>query len=111
MARGLRHDPRRGEQRVGDWFRDRIASRGDLAESTRSLYTHLLARWIDVPLPLPRAGGRERTVHLGAQTLASVTPANVREWDAAVLAESVRRASARPELADHMARFAGSTCR
>lgn len=36
-----------------------------------------------------------RTGHVGAQTVASATPADVREWDSAVLASSTRRATAR----------------
>lgn len=99
MVRGLWHDPHRGDQAVGDYFRDWIASRGVLADSTRALYLRLLATWIDAPLPLAQAAGRERTVHIGAQSLGSVTPADVREWDGAVLAESVRRATERWERA------------
>ncbi|NMR20061.1 tyrosine-type recombinase/integrase [Cellulomonas fimi] len=70
-----------------------------MADSTRALYSRLLEVWIDAPLPLALAGGRERTVQPGAQTLGSVTPADVREWDGAVLAESVRRATERWERA------------
>jgi integrase len=99
IARGLWYDPRRGEQLVGEYFHDWITSRGDLADSTRALYLRLLTTWIDVPLPLVRAAGRERTIHLGGQTLASVTPADVREWVGAVLAESVRRATERRQRA------------
>ena len=40
-------------------------------------------------------GARPRVVRLGAQSLASVTPVAVREWDAAVLAEASRRAGER----------------
>ncbi len=99
MARGAWHDPNRGQERLGDWFRDWITTRGDLAESTRALYLRLLGTWIDVPLSVDRPTGRPRVVHLGAQTLASVTPADVREWDSTVLAESTRRASERWERA------------
>lgn len=70
-----------------------------LADSTRALYSRLLETWIDAPLPVARSAGRDRTVHMAAQTLASVSPADVREWDAAVLAESVRRATERWERA------------
>lgn len=100
MARGVWRDPRLGEQPVGEWFRGWIATRGDLAPSTRDLYARLLERWIDAEVPLPVAGGsRQRVVRLGAQSLASVTPAAVREWDAAVLAEAGRRAGERWERA------------
>jgi len=84
MARGIWHDPRLG----------------DLAPSTRALYGQLLERWIDADVPAgagsgSAASGRVRTVQLGARTLASVIPAEVREWDAAVLAEAGRRAAER----------------
>ena len=108
LARGVWRDPRLGEQVVGEWFRGWIATRADLAPSTRALYGQLLERWIDADVPLPVGGGagggrgggpaasaRMRTVRLGARTLASVTPAEVREWDAAVLAEAGRRAAER----------------
>ena len=95
MARGLWHDPSRGQEQLGRWFREWIAGRADLADSTRALYERLLETVIDAPLSLPRPSGAVRTVHIGAQTLASVTPADVREWDSAVLADATRRATAR----------------
>lgn len=94
MARGVWRDPRLGEQPLGAWFRGWIAARGDLAPSTRALYGQLLERWIDAEVPVV-GGARPRAVQLGAQSLASVTPAAVREWDAAVLAEASRRAGER----------------
>ena len=94
MARGGWRDPRLGEQPLGEWFRGWIATRADLAPSTRALYGQLLERWIDAEVPVV-GGARPRAVQLGAQSLASVTPAAVREWDAAVLAEASRRASER----------------
>lgn len=94
MARGAWHDPRLGDQPLGEWFRAWIGTRGDLAPSTRALYGQLLERWIDADVPVV-GGTRPRSVRLGAQTLASVTPADVREWDAAVLAEAGRRAGER----------------
>jgi len=33
MAHGIWHDPRRGQERLGDWFREWVTTRGDLAES------------------------------------------------------------------------------
>lgn len=50
IARGLWYDPRRGEELVGEYFRDWISSRGDLADSTRGLYLRLLATWRSPPL-------------------------------------------------------------
>ena len=94
MARGVWRDPRLGEQLVGKWFRGRIATRGDLALGTRELCSRLLERWIDAEVPVA-GGARARAVRLGAQSLASVTPAVVREWDAAVLTEASRRAGER----------------
>jgi len=99
MAHGIWHDPRRGQDRLGDWFRDWVATRGEIAESTRALYRRLLSTWIDAPLSVERPTGRAMAVHLGAQTLASVTPADVREWDSTVLTESTRRAVERWERA------------
>ncbi|HUX70834.1 MAG TPA: tyrosine-type recombinase/integrase [Cellulomonadaceae bacterium] len=99
MARGLWRDPSRGQEQLGGWFREWIAGRADLADSTRALYERLLETVIDAPLSLPRPNGAVRVVHIGAQTLASVTPADVREWDSAVLADATRRATARWERA------------
>jgi len=99
MARGMWHDPSRGQEQLGGWFREWITGRADLAESTRALYERLLDTVIDAPLSLERPNGAVRVVHIGAQTLASVTPADVREWDAAVLADATRRATARWERA------------
>ena len=89
MARGVWHDPRLGDQPLGEWFRGWIDTRGDLARSTGALYRRLLERWIDADVPVV-GGSRPRVVRLGEQSLASVTPAAVREWDAAVLAEAGR---------------------
>jgi integrase len=97
MARGAWHDPRLGEQPLGEWFRGWIATRTDIAESTRALYEQVLATWIDAPVPVPATSGRPRAVHLGIRTLASLTPAVVREWNHAVTAESTRRVTERWE--------------
>ena len=37
MSRGVWRDPRLGDQPLGEWFRGWIATRGDLAPSTRAL--------------------------------------------------------------------------
>lgn len=79
--------PRLGEKPLGEWFRGWIATRGELAPSTRELYARLLERWIDTEAPVV-GGSRPRIARLGAQSLSSVTPAAAREWDAAVLAEA-----------------------
>ena len=91
MARGAWHDPLLGEQPLGEWFRNWIATRTDIAESTRALYCQVLATWIEAPIPVAAESGRARAVHLGIRTLASVTPAVVREWNHAVTTESTRR--------------------
>ncbi len=110
MARAVWRDPRLGEQLLVEWFRGWIATRADLAPSTRALNGQLLERWIDAYVPVVgghaagSSGGargnvptdaRPRVVQLGARTLASITPAEVREWDAAVLADAGRRAAER----------------
>jgi integrase len=97
MARGAWHDPRLGEQPLGEWFRGWIATRTDIAESTRALYEQVLTTWIDAPVPVTAASGRATAVHLGIRTLASLTPAAVREWNHAVTAESTRRVTERWE--------------
>ena len=38
MGRGVWRDPRFADQPLGEWFRGCIATRGDLAPTTRSLY-------------------------------------------------------------------------
>jgi len=97
MSHGQWHDPRLGEVPLGEWFREWLASRGEIADSTRAIYQGLLDRWIDAPLTVERPNGRTREIHLGTQALGSVTPADVRAWDSAVLAESTRRALAKWE--------------
>lgn len=74
MARGVWRDPRLGEQLVGEWFRGWIATRGDLAPTTRELYSRLLERWIDAEVPVV-GGARPCVVRFGTLSLASVTPA------------------------------------
>ena len=87
MARGVWHDPRLGDQPLGKSFRGRIATRGELAPNAR-----LPERWIDSEVLAGSGGSRRRSVRLGAQT-----PADVREWDTAVLSEAPRRAGERSE--------------
>ncbi|NMM16181.1 MAG: tyrosine-type recombinase/integrase [Cellulomonas sp.] len=97
MARGGWRDPRLGEQPLGEWFRGWIATRTDIAESTHALYEQVLATWIDAPIPVTTTSGRPRAIHLGIRTLASLTPAVVREWNHAVTTESTRRVTERWE--------------
>ena len=58
MTRGAWHDPRLGEQPLGEWFRGWIATRTDIAESTQALYDQVLATWIDAPIPVAAESGR-----------------------------------------------------
>ena len=111
MARGIWHDPRRGDQPVDQWFRDWITSRAEVAERTRVLYLQVPGTWIDVPLTVERPTGLPRTVHLGAQTLASVTPADVRECDSTVLAQSTCRVTERWEQSRSMPSRVNTTIR
>ncbi len=60
MARGLWHDPSRGQEQLGRWFREWIAGRADLADRTRALYERLLETAIDAPLSLERPNGAVR---------------------------------------------------
>lgn len=111
MARGVWRDPRLGEQPLGEWFRGWIATRGDLAPSTRALYSRLLERWIDAEVPVA-GGSRPRAVRLGAQSLASLTPAAVREWaDGANTVTArhrpARRTSARSDRTSDSVRVVG----
>ena len=73
MARRVWRDPRLGEQPLGEWFRGWIATRGDLAPSTRALYGHLLERWVDADVPVV-GGARPRVLRLGAQSLRTLGP-------------------------------------
>ena len=57
----------------------------------------MLATWIDAPIPVTTTSGRPRAIHLGIRTLASLTPAVVREWNHAVTTESTRRVTERWE--------------
>ena len=57
MARGTWRDPRLGDEPLGAWVRDWLATRGDLADSTRELY----GRLID-PGSTPRCPSRGRPV-------------------------------------------------
>ncbi len=95
ISRGEWRDPRLGEQLLGEWLRGWIATRTDIAESTRALYRQSVATWIDAALPTTGRTGKPRTVHLGIRTLASITPALVREWHHAVMTESTRRETER----------------
>jgi|GEM_PF-2013314 len=95
ISRGEWRDPRLGEQLLSEWLHGWIATRTDIAESTRALYRQSVATWIDAPLPTTGRTGEPRTVYLGIRTLASITPALVREWHHAVMTESTRRETER----------------
>ncbi|MBC7550190.1 MAG: hypothetical protein H7269_04700, partial [Cellulomonas sp.] len=57
MARGTWRDLRLGDEPLGAWFRDWLATRGDLADSTHELYGRLIDHWIDAPVQVARATG------------------------------------------------------
>lgn len=87
-------DPSAGEITVAQYMDDWISSSTNKADSTLDLYARMLRTWIAAPLTLP-ARGSHRVVNLGTRSVGSLTPRDVREWHAAVLAESIRRAQAR----------------
>lgn len=88
-----------------------MATRGDLADSTRELYGRLIDHWIDAPVQVARATGHAREINLGTQMLGSVTSADVRAWDSAVLAECIARATARWERAQRHPRRVNASIR
>lgn len=101
VARGDWVDPAAGKITLGAYLRTWIATR-DLADSTRALYRYLAATWIDAEIPgLDLGDGPAGTIHLGRYAIGALNLPVVREWDAAVLAESTRRATARWEQARH----------
>lgn len=111
MARGTWRDPQLGDEPLGAWFRDWLATRGDLADSTHELYGRLIDHWIDAPVQVARATGHPRDINLGTQMSGSVTFADVRAWDSAVLAECIARATVRWERAQRHPRRVNAAIR
>ncbi len=99
MVQASWRDPRLGEVRLSDYVGDLIASLSHLRESTRALYLRLHREWITAELLTDVRGGRKRVISLGERMVGTLTPADVREWHTAVLAESERRALERHERA------------
>lgn len=95
VARGDWVNPTAGTITLGAYLATWIATR-DLAESTRALYRRLAETWINADVPgLDLGDGPVGTIHLGRHPIGALSLPVVREWDAAVLAEATRRATAR----------------
>lgn len=102
MVRGTWRAPELATVRLGDYVREHLATRLDLAPKTRQLYAATLTNWIDTHLTLPSAPGsasarRARTVNLGQTELGSLSIALVREWHAAALHTAAQRAAERAD--------------
>jgi integrase len=102
MVRGTWRAPELATAHLGDFVREHLATRLDLAPKTRQLYDAILTNWIDTPLAVPGSTGRTasrqpRTVNLGTTELGSLSIALVREWHAAALHTAALRAADRVE--------------
>lgn len=102
MVRGTWRAPELATVHLGDFVREHLDTRLDLAPKTRQLYDAILINWIDTPLQVPGSTGRAatrqpRTVNLGQTELGSVSIALVREWHAAALHTAAQRAIERVE--------------
>lgn len=97
LLRGTYHSPHLGAVALGDYATEYLASRVDLAPRTLVTYRDLLARWLLRELTHP---GNGRRVTIGHVQLRELSPATVREWQAAALADAQRTAQARAEAGD-----------
>lgn len=91
-ARGVWRDPELQRVTLGEFARDWLATRGDLAEGTRALYRDVLEAWIT---PRIGASSTARGIELGAMPVADITPANVRAWHSTALATARERIAER----------------
>lgn len=94
--RGQWRSPEVGAVPLAEYVADYLAGRVDLAPRTLDGYQRALRLWLDVELIHPTS----RRVHLGGTQLRDLSPALVRDWYAAALAEARRRSAARLEASD-----------
>lgn len=80
MVRGDWRDPNTGALPLADYARDYLATRVDLAPSTRALYATQLRRFIAAALPDPTGGA----VNIGAAQVRALDLPLIRRWYAAV---------------------------
>lgn len=84
LLRGTWRDPDAGTESLGEYLRDWLDSRTDLAPTTRQNYAGAIQRWLSGPLRRPPHGRRAgETFDLSAHELRNLTPQRVREWHAA----------------------------
>jgi integrase len=96
MVRGAWRAPELGAITLADYMASLLAVRVDLAPKTRQLYEELSRLWINASHELPPGrGGVVRTINLGEMELGSLTVAVIREWYAAAICTTDRRAATR----------------
>ena len=100
MLRGQWRDPSAGSVAFGKYAADWLATRVDLAPSTRELYRYQLARWVDADLLDPTGG----TVRLGTTALDRLDVSVIRRWFAAVTLTARQSASTTGPRRTHPAR-------
>lgn len=93
---GQWRSPEVGALALADYVRDYLASRVDLAPSTRASYADLTKRFICAELTHPTG----RPVSLARVHLRDLTPLLIREWHAAALSDAQKRSIARLEASD-----------
>lgn len=97
LLRGSYHSPHLGAVALGDYTAEYLAGRVDLAPRTLVTYRDLLARWLLRDLTHP---GTRRPVNIGRVQLREISPATVREWQAAARADAQQAAQARAVASD-----------
>ena len=96
LVRGTWRAPNLGTVTLASYASNWLATRVDLAPSTRALYERLLRVWVLAPLTLPPAGGKPaRTIELGRCQLRAISLPLVREWHAAAVHTAREQSAAR----------------
>lgn len=93
---GQWRSPEVGAFELADYLRDYLASRVDLAPSTRAAYDDLTKRFICADLTHPTG----RPISLARVHLRDLTPLLIRDWHAAALSDAQKRSIARVEASD-----------